>query len=63
MGMKKRKSQPNTDGLNVEAAGIELNGRGFIKADETLRTRLVCSSKKKDHFFCNLYGVAEPKPL
>lgn len=40
MGMKKRKRQPNTDGLNVEAAGIELNGRGFIKVDETLRTNV-----------------------
>lgn len=30
--------RPNVEGLNVEAAGIELNERGAIKADEALRT-------------------------
>ena len=29
---------PNTTGLNLEAAGIELNDRGGIKVDEHLRT-------------------------
>ena len=28
----------NTQGLNLENAGIELNSRGFIKVDETLKT-------------------------
>lgn len=29
---------PNTDDLGVEKAGIELDGRGFIKVDDRLRT-------------------------
>ena len=28
----------NTSGLNLEAAGVELNDRGFVKVDEYLRT-------------------------
>jgi pyruvate/2-oxoglutarate dehydrogenase complex dihydrolipoamide dehydrogenase (E3) component len=32
--------QANTDGLNLEAAGIELTERGFIKVDETLKTNV-----------------------
>lgn len=32
--------QANTDGLNLEAAGIELTERGFIKVDDTLRTNV-----------------------
>jgi pyruvate/2-oxoglutarate dehydrogenase complex dihydrolipoamide dehydrogenase (E3) component len=30
--------KPNTDALQVERAGIEIDGRGFIKVDERLRT-------------------------
>lgn len=30
--------RPNLSGLNVQAAGVELNGRGAVKADEHLRT-------------------------
>lgn len=30
--------RPNTDGLGLEAAGIELDERGYIKVDEQLRT-------------------------
>jgi pyruvate/2-oxoglutarate dehydrogenase complex dihydrolipoamide dehydrogenase (E3) component len=29
---------PNSDGLNAEAAGIELNERGFIQVDDFCRT-------------------------
>jgi pyruvate/2-oxoglutarate dehydrogenase complex dihydrolipoamide dehydrogenase (E3) component len=29
---------PNTEGLNCAAAGIELDGRGFIRVDDRLRT-------------------------
>jgi pyruvate/2-oxoglutarate dehydrogenase complex dihydrolipoamide dehydrogenase (E3) component len=29
---------PNTDGIGLEAAGIELDERGFVKVDERLRT-------------------------
>lgn len=29
---------PNTDSLNVDAAGIDIDGHGFIKVDERLRT-------------------------
>lgn len=32
--------QANTDELNLEAAGIELTERGFIKVDETLKTNV-----------------------
>jgi pyruvate/2-oxoglutarate dehydrogenase complex dihydrolipoamide dehydrogenase (E3) component len=32
--------QANTDQLNLEAAGIELTERGFIKVDETLKTNV-----------------------
>ncbi|HRZ78701.1 MAG TPA: dihydrolipoyl dehydrogenase [bacterium] len=31
---------PNTSGLNLEAAGIELDKRGFIKADDHFRTNV-----------------------
>jgi len=30
--------RPNTDGLNLEAAGVEVDGRGFIPVDERLET-------------------------
>lgn len=30
--------RPMTDGLNLEAAGVELDDRGFIKVDDSLRT-------------------------
>lgn len=30
----------NTEGLNLEAAGVELNERGFVKVDERLRTNV-----------------------
>lgn len=30
--------QPNTDGLNLSAAGIEVDERGYIKVDDQLRT-------------------------
>ncbi len=29
---------PNTDKLNLDVAGVETDGRGFIKVDETMRT-------------------------
>src|SRR5262249_1228860 len=29
---------PNTDGIGLEAAGVELDGRGYVKVDERLRT-------------------------
>jgi len=32
--------RPNTDKLNAEAAGLELDGRGFIVVDEMCRTNL-----------------------
>jgi pyruvate/2-oxoglutarate dehydrogenase complex dihydrolipoamide dehydrogenase (E3) component len=31
---------PNTDGLNLEAAGVETDGRGFVKVDERLETNV-----------------------
>ncbi|MBF0804245.1 MULTISPECIES: dihydrolipoyl dehydrogenase [Neisseria] len=31
---------PNTEGLNAEAAGLEKDGRGFIKVDDECRTNL-----------------------
>jgi len=31
---------PNTDGLNAEAVGLKLNGRGMIEVDEHCRTNL-----------------------
>jgi pyruvate/2-oxoglutarate dehydrogenase complex dihydrolipoamide dehydrogenase (E3) component len=31
---------PNTDGLNPEAAGVETDGRGFVKVDERLETNV-----------------------
>ena len=30
--------RPNTDGLGLEEAGIELDARGFVRVDETLQT-------------------------
>jgi pyruvate/2-oxoglutarate dehydrogenase complex dihydrolipoamide dehydrogenase (E3) component len=32
--------RPNTDGLNLEAAGVEVDGRGFIPVDERLETNV-----------------------
>ena len=31
---------PNTDGLNLRAAGVETDGRGFVKVDERLETNV-----------------------
>lgn len=31
---------PNTDNLNVEEAGIETDGRGFVKTDEKMKTNI-----------------------
>ena len=31
---------PNTDGLNLEAAGVETDGRGFVKVNERLETNV-----------------------
>jgi dihydrolipoamide dehydrogenase len=32
--------QPNTDGVNLEAAGVKLDKRGFIEIDEYMRTNV-----------------------
>ena len=32
--------RPNTDGLGLDKAGIELDGRGYIKVDDQLRTNV-----------------------
>ena len=32
--------KPNTDGLNVEAIGLELDKRGFVPVDETFKTKV-----------------------
>jgi pyruvate/2-oxoglutarate dehydrogenase complex dihydrolipoamide dehydrogenase (E3) component len=32
--------RPNTDGLGLEAAGVETDARGFVKVDERLRTNV-----------------------
>jgi pyruvate/2-oxoglutarate dehydrogenase complex dihydrolipoamide dehydrogenase (E3) component len=32
--------QANTDGLNLEAAGVEVTERGFVRVDETLQTNV-----------------------
>jgi pyruvate/2-oxoglutarate dehydrogenase complex dihydrolipoamide dehydrogenase (E3) component len=29
---------PNTDGIGLEVAGVERDGRGYVKMDEQLRT-------------------------
>lgn len=33
---------PNTDGIGLELAGVELTDRGYIKVNERLQTRLFC---------------------
>ena len=62
---------PNTDGLNLEAAGVETDGRGFVKVDERLETNVpgvyalgdVKGGPAFTHAYYNDYQVIEANLL